>query len=623
MKTLDPETPFSTAAIIRRLWDIAWRYRVGCMQVLLLQTLLLVLTIGALGLMGLAIDFIHHRAATGVPPPAWPFGFAPPSALHPMAVLTLLASGILAAAGLRSAITYWYNTSVVRLVQGGIVVELRARAFDKLQRFSFRFFDEHASGTLINRITSDVQHVRLFVDGVLIPGVVLILSLTFYLVYMFRINVALTCACLTTTPLLWLVSSAFARSVRLDYRHNRDLVDSMILALSERVQGIQVIKGFNREAQELDVLAGINRAVRDHKKQIIAKVAFLQPRIDILNHLNIVVLLAFGGYLIIVGQLALGTGLVVFLGLLQRFASQVNTIATITDNIQQSLASAQRLFEVLERPAAISSPPGAPRIGHARGAVAFDHVTFGYAPGIPALHDIVFEVPAGRSIGILGTTGAGKSTLLSLIPRFYDVDSGRVLVDGIDVRTLDLDDLRRQTGVVFQESFLFSSTIAANIAYGSPRAGRADIERAARLAAAHDFITALPNGYDTLLGEGGADLSGGQRQRLSIARAVLPDPPILLLDDPTAAVDAETEQEIITGLERVMAGRTTFIVSHRISVLQRTDMILVMHDGRIVQRGTHDELMRIKGHYRHTAHLQSADAHPATGEPAETGGGAP
>jgi ATP-binding cassette subfamily B protein len=266
------------------------------------------------------------------------------------------------------------------------------------------------------------------------------------------------------------------------------------------------------------------------------------------------------------------------------------------------------VFEVLDAPVEIVSPPHPKPLLHARGEVRFENVSFGYnGADNPELRDVSFETRAGECTAILGPTGSGKTTLLSLIPRFYDPLRGRVLVDGTDVRELNLGDLRRNVGLVFQESFLFSNTVTANIAFGHPHATREEIEQAARIAAAHEFIIQLPRGYDTLLGEGGKDLSGGQRQRLAIARALLLNPAILLLDDPTAAVDPETEKEILEAIENAMRGRTTFIVANRISTLRRANRIIVLEDGRIVQTGTHDELMRVNGPYRRTAEVQFAE----------------
>ena len=318
-------------------------------------------------------------------------------------------------------------------------------------------------------------------------------------------------------------------------------------------------------------------------------------------------LLAYGGWLVINGELLLGSGLVVFAGLLEQYSGQVNQVATIVNSVQQSLIGARRVFEILDAPVDVATNPDAPARPHMQGHVRFDQVEFAYDGIDPVLRDIDLEVPPGRCVAILGATGAGKSVLMSLIPRFFDPTAGRVLIDGIDARELRLEDLRRNIGIVFQESFLFSHTIAANIAFGHPEATQEQIERAAHIAAAHDFIMALPQGYETVLSESGNSLSGGQRQRLAIARAILLEPPILLLDDPTAAIDSETEREIFAALDRAIAGRTTFLVAHRVSTLRRADEIIVMEHGRIVQRGTHAELVRQPGPYLHVANLQLID----------------
>ena len=295
--------------------------------------------------------------------------------------------------------------------------------------------------------------------------------------------------------------------------------------------------------------------------------------------------------------------------MLEQFSGQVNNVATIVNSVQQSLIGARRVFEILDAPVEVESPPDALRLNKLVGAVTFENVSFTYGGAEAVVRDIDLEVKPGQCVAILGATGAGKSVLMSLIPRFFDPTAGRVVIDGQDVRRLNLDDVRRNIGLVFQESFLFSNTVAANIAFGHPDATREQIEKAAKIAAAHDFITDLPKGYDTVLGESGNSLSGGQRQRLAIARAVLLEPAILLLDDPTAAIDSETEHEIFEALDRAIAGRTTFIVAHRLSTLRRADFIIVMEDGRIVQRGTHEELMRLPGPYLRVANLQLVNVH--------------
>jgi len=307
------------------------------------------------------------------------------------------------------------------------------------------------------------------------------------------------------------------------------------------------------------------------------------------------------------GQIPLGGGLVVFAGLLQQFNGQVANITNIANSVQQSLAAARRVFEVLDMPVGVETKPNAIVPGRLTGRMVFDGVTFGYNPEHPVLHEVSFESRPGQVVGIFGMTGAGKSTVLSLLPRFYDPQRGRILADGRDLRDVDLDAFRRQIGIVYQESFLFSNTVSANIAFGNPHATRAQIERAARIACAHEFIVTLPRGYATVLGESGVDLSGGQRQRLALARALLLSPPILILDDPTASVDSKTEQEIVIALREAMAERTTFVVSSRLSLLRRADVILVLEEGRLTQTGTHAELAHRPGPYHQTALLQLMD----------------
>jgi ATP-binding cassette subfamily B protein len=335
-----------------------------------------------------------------------------------------------------------------------------------------------------------------------------------------------------------------------------------------------------------------------------------------LSQLSLVILFAYGGWLYVQGRIALGSGLVVFAGLLQQFTGQVATISTIANSVQQSLAAARRVFEVMDTPVEVQSKTNAIVPARISGNVVFENVSFSYMPEKATLDGISFEARPGQIIGIFGMTGAGKSTLLGLLPRFYDPKQGRVLIDGNDLRDLDLDAYRRQIGIVYQESFLFSNTVAANIAFGHPHATMEQIERAARIASAHGFITELSKGYETVLGESGVDLSGGQRQRLALARALLLQPPILILDDPTASVDARTENEIVTALREAMAGRTTFVVSSRLSLLRRADTILVLENGRLTQRGTHEELAHRPGLYHETALLQIMDLDEPKGKAA-------
>jgi ATP-binding cassette subfamily B protein len=607
----------SNGELIRRLFRLTWQYRAGCVKVLSIQLFLLSMGIVGLSFTGLGIDYIRHKVSD-TPLSPNPLHLALPDDWPWQQVLGLLAGLILALALTRAWLNYVYFVSVNKLVQQHLVVDLRGLVYDRLQRLSFRFFDANTTGSIITRVTSDVQAVRMFVDQVLIQSVIMVISLTVYVVYMAALSPTLTVACLATTPLLWLLSAWFSRKIQPAYAHNRTLVDRMVQTLAESVQGIAVTKGFGREAEDRSRFEAANHACFEQQKGIFWRVSLFSPAVGFLTRVNMMVLLSYGGWLVIQGNLPLGAGLVVFAGLLEQYSGQVNNIATIVNSVQQSLIGARRVFEILDAPIEVQNPPDPIRRARLEGAVRFDRVSFSYQPigalipgqaaREPILRDISLEVKPGQCVAILGATGAGKSVLMSLIPRFYDPTSGSVLIDNIDVRQLHLDDLRRNIGLVFQESFLFSNTIAANIAFGHPEATRSQIEQAARIAAAHDFISALPNGYETILGESGSSLSGGQRQRLAIARAVLLEPAILLLDDPTAAIDSDTEHEIFEALDRAIAGRTTFIVAHRLSTLRRADFIIVMDDGRIVQQGTHQELMNMPGPYLRVARLQLVDS---------------
>jgi ATP-binding cassette subfamily B protein len=591
--------------LIRRLLALSWRYRWGCLRVLGLQLVMVALAIWGLGFTGLGVDEIRHAVGAG-PSPHWPWGWAPPGDWTPWGRIAFVAMLVAGVAAIRAVVDGLSRHETNYLVQGQIVVQMRADVYSKLQQLSFRFYDANASSSIINRVTSDVQSVRMFVDQVLIQGLTIAISLVAFATYMFSIHVPLTFACLATTPLLWVASSRFSHTVQPGYRANRDLTDNMIQRLAENIRGIAVIKAFARESDEIRKFRESNDVLRMQKQYVFKVVSFFMPAIGFLSQVNLVVLLAYGGTLVIHGRIPLGVGLITFTGMLQQFSAQIANIAAVANSMQESLTGARRVFEVLDAPLEIVNAPDPMWLPRVWGRVTFEHIWFD--PGTePILADICFEVQPGQCVAVVGPTGAGKSALLSLIPRFYDASRGRLLIDGVDIRKLELSAARRNVGLVFQESFLFSTTVAANIAFGVPGATREQVEKAARIASAHDFIMELPKGYETILGEGGSGLSGGQRQRLAIARAVLLDPAILLLDDPTAAIDAETEHEIVEAMQSAMTGRTTFIVAHRLSTLRNADLVVVLDLGRVVQMGTHEELLRREGYYAVAARLQTWD----------------
>jgi ABC-type multidrug transport system fused ATPase/permease subunit len=615
-----PGPEYTTSQMVRRLCLLAFRFRRDCLVSLLLSIALLILAIGGLQLLGVVIDVIRHALDPSQSPPVYPFGWIPPETWAPLKIVVALSLAIMGQAVLRAWLNYHYNMTTARLTQGKIVPELRGQIYATLQTLSFGFFDRHGSSSIFNRVTGDVQNTRLFVDGVILQGMTMLLTLGAYFIIMWTIHPGLTLACLSTALPLWLATHYYSHRLRAAYLKNRELFDSLVLLFSESVRGMQTVKSFAAETHQIGRFSKANQAVFEQQRKIFRDLSIFTPVTQLFSQMSLVILLVYGGWLYLQGKIPLGTGLVVFAGLLQQFTGQVANITTIANSVQQSLTSAARVFEVLDMRSEVENSPRARRSGRLKGRISFENVQFAYGKEDPVLSDVSFEALPGQVVGIFGMTGSGKTTLLHLIPRFYDPRAGKILADGQDLRSLELHSYRRNIGIVYQESFLFSNTVAANIAFGNPDATEKEIERAARLASAHDFVTALPKGYDTVLGESGVDLSGGQRQRLALARALLLQPSILILDDPTASVDARTEHEIISALRGAVTGRTTFIVANRCSLLRRADVIFVLENGRIAQQGTHDHLVRTPGTYRETALLQMMDISEDTKglSPAET-----
>ena len=362
-----PGPTYSNWTLLVRLLLLAKQYRWGCLRLVALQLVILGLGLTGLALVGLAVDTIALHVRRQGPPPHWPWGIAPPASWTPLATVTILAAAVLAIALVRAVLNYWYAVAMARLLQEQIVVELRAKVYEQLQRLSFRFFSTNSSGSLINRVTADVQSVRLFIDGVILQMVILALSLCCYLAYMLSIDVGLTLLCLASTPALWTMSVRFSRTVRPAYDRNRELSDQMLLTLTENVRGVHVVKGFVRQPEEIEKFRRANRAVRDQQRWIFWRVSLFTPAAEFLLSLNMAALLGYGGYLVLQGRLAMGSGLVAVAGLLQQFAAQVGKMTNIVNSIQQSLAGASRVFEILDARIEVRSPPGAQRLARARG----------------------------------------------------------------------------------------------------------------------------------------------------------------------------------------------------------------------------------------------------------------
>lgn len=594
----------SNRAVVWRLLKLAARYRWSCLFLLVMQFVLMGLSVTMVQFGGLGIDLIRYHAGDTDSPPKLVGGYALPQSITALTQVAIAAGGMAITAVLRALLNWAYALVAGDLVHRRIVVDLRAEVYAKLQRLSLRFYDQQATGSIINRVTGDVQATRAFIDGVLIQLTVLAMSLVVYLTFLLRIHVALTLLCLATTPVVWWMSLRFARTVRPLYDLTRQRLDELVLRVAESADGVLVIKSLGRQEAEIAQFAAANDKVRDQQQRVFIEISRFSPLVQLLTQVNLVILLIYGGHLVATDQLPLGTGMIVFAGLLQQFSNQVANVSGLAGTLQQSLTGARRVFEVLDAAEEVRQPTNPWYPKNIRGDVRIEGVWFDYKPGTPVLRDINLHIHPGERVGILGSVGQGKSTLLSLIPRFYDPQCGILSIDGVNVRQWDLKSLRRSVALVLQEPLLLSNTIAANIAFGRPDASPEQIRLAARLAAAHEFIEASADGYETVLGEFGMSLSGGQRQRVALARALLTDPAILLLDDPVSAIDPETEHEILAAMSTATQGRTTLIVASRLSTLRHCDRIVVLDGGGIVQQGTHQELMTQTGIYRDIAESQ-------------------
>lgn len=484
-----------------------------------------------------------------------------------------------------------------------MVYYIREAVYDKLQRVGFGFHDALSSGQLINRALSDLQNVRAFIQTAVLTNLDIVLAVAGYIILMLKVNVWLALLAMVPLPLWTLYILRFSKIVQPAAKAVMEAEDKNVSLITEAIAGVHVIKAFATERQEIAKYQGNCDAFLTRVLKRIRLFADFTPVIRTIAMASYLTLFLVAGILMIRGTVQAG-GFLILGGAMSAILTRLQQVSTINEQYQNAMVSSRRLYEVLTAPPTVPEKPDARALAPGPGAVKFEQVTFGYDPGKPVLHDINFEVPGGSIVAVVGPTGAGKSTLCGLISRFYDAQHGRVLIDGIDVRDLKLSSLRSQVSFVFQETYLFSDTVAANIAYGRPGITAGEIEAAARLAQAHEFIEGLAQRYQTMLGERGSSLSGGQKQRLAIARAILTNPRVLILDDATAAIDPETEDLIRKGMRFVMKGRTTFVIAHRISTVKQADVVLVVEHGRITQIGTHEQLMREDGHYRDIAAVQ-------------------
>ncbi|WP_347860717.1 ABC transporter ATP-binding protein [Salimicrobium sp. PL1-032A] len=486
------------------------------------------------------------------------------------------------------------------------VYSLREALYKKLQRLSFRYYDNAKTGDIMSKLTADVDGFRFFLSFGFSEFIRIILLITVSLAVMFFYSVPLALVTMAAMPFLSVVVFRFDRKVHPAFRSIRKSYGKLNTRVQENISGMNTVKSLSREDFEIDRFldrSGDYRSTYVHTSNIWAK---FFPLMEFIGNVCVVLLLAFGGYLVTTGELNVGE-LVAFFNLVWYILGPLMNFGFVINLFSQSKASGERLLSILEEEEDIMNAPSEDA-GKLRGDISFHNVTLTY-PGEEeqALKNIDLDAPAGTTIGMIGATGAGKTSVTQVLTRFYEPESGQVYVDGRPVEAYDLQHLRRNIGFVLQESFLFSTTIKENIAYGNPLASEEEIINAAKRAQAHGFIMDMPKGYDTLLGERGMGLSGGQKQRIAIARAILIDPSVLILDDATSAVDMETEFNIQLALKEVMKGRTTFIIAHRISSLKHADEILVLDDGKVEERGTHDKLLETGGIYRRIYDIQYQD----------------
>ena len=559
---------------IRWVWGYIQNFRIRLFSGLFLALAVSMLNMLNPYLAGTIVDKVIYGHQNGL---LWPF-------LGTMIGITVI----------KTVIRYNYQLMFERVSQS-VIFTIRERLYDRLQQLDFSFFDRTKTGDIMARMTGDLETVRHFTAWTIYMIFENLTILVFAIGFMFYINPLLAMAMLAVTPIIGFFATRLSFTVRPTFSEIRGQFARLNSVVQENIIGNRVVKAFAKEDYEIEKFSVENEAFKE-KNLVSARIweKYL-PILDSLAGVLTVVMLLVGGMMVINDSLTLGE-LVTFNSLIWALNNPMRMAGWLINDVQRFIASAENVEDLLNKKPEITIEAKRFKIKHLKGIVDFNNVSFSYGDE-PVLKDVSFKVMPGQTVGIIGPTGAGKSTLVNLLSRFYDVTSGEVRVDGLSVKEWDLAKLRGSMATVMQDIFLFSDTIEGNIAYGDPDASFEKVQSAAKMAEAHDFILKLPNGYDTIIGERGVGLSGGQRQRIALARAILKNPSILILDDTTSAVDMETELRIQQTLQSILMEKTCFIIAHRISSVREADLILVMDNGTIIERGKHKELLAKKGYY--------------------------
>jgi ATP-binding cassette, subfamily B, multidrug efflux pump len=560
---------------LRRLLGYLGPYKVGLIVVVALVIVSSVLSLAGPVLMGRAIDgYIATKDLPGL-----------------LRISLAMLAVYLGAAG-TSAVT---GIILARISQRAMQV-LRRDLFQHLQTLSLRFFDRQPHGELMSRLTNDIDAINRVISSQVTQLISGLLTLVGILVMMFVLNVWMALASMIVLPLMTLFVGVVGKRTRGGFRALQEQLGTLNGQLEEVYSGQRVIIAFGQQGSTFDRFQRANEAVRETGIRAMSYASLVPPLMGIFSNANIAVLVGIGGWMALEGLATVGT-IATFISYSRRFAAPLRQLGDLYNQVQSAIAGAERVFQILDEHPEIEDAPGALALDTLEGHVVFDKAEFGYVPGVQVLHGVSLEALPGQTIALVGPTGAGKTTVVNLLTRFYDTDAGAILIDGHDIRDVRKADLRRQLGIVLQDNFLFADSVMENIRYGRLDATDDEVIAAAKLANAHQFVHRLPDGYDTVLTERGSNLSQGQRQLLAIARAILADPAILVLDEATSSVDTRTELHIQEALLTLMEGRTSFVIAHRLSTIREADQVLVIDEGRIIEQGTHPELLAQKGFY--------------------------